>query len=51
MAKWLRNFATKKAVKLVKELLLSFVKVLFTRLAWLTAEYIFNYVLQLLGLC
>lgn len=42
----LRNRLMKKAGKFVKEYLLLFIKVLITRLAWLTADYIF----QLLGL-
>ncbi|WP_242347815.1 hypothetical protein [Mucispirillum schaedleri] len=42
----LRNRLMKKAVKFFTELLLIFIKVLVTRTAWLTAEYIF----QLLGL-
>ena len=42
----LRNRLMKKAVKFFTELLLIFIKVLITSIAWLTAEYLF----QLLGL-
>ncbi len=46
MLKQLRNRLMKKAGIFVKEHLLIFIKVLITRLAWLTAEYLY----QLLGL-
>ncbi|WP_242349041.1 hypothetical protein [Mucispirillum schaedleri] len=42
----LRDRLTKKAGKLFNEYLLLFVKILMARLAWLTADYVF----QLLGL-
>ena len=42
----LRDRLMKKAGKFIKEHLLLFVKILTARLAWLTAEYLF----QLLGL-
>lgn len=50
MSLWLKDMLMKKAGKFIKELLLLFIKILITRLAWLTADYIFQYVIILLGL-